>query len=251
MDPNPTPWRTIETAGPMPTEPVPTGVTARLPLGALAIAGAAGLVLVAAFLLAFGAGTSGAVEVQGGSALESPASDGPARGAAAASPALGDVGPDLVVEIVGAVVQPGVYHVAPGSRVGDVVLAAGGYGPRVDADAASRALNLAARLKDGDQVRVPSRDDVATSAGGGGPGGPGGGGGSVVGGAGVGTTVPLDLNSATSAELEALPGIGPATAAKIIAAREEARFATVDDLRTRKLLGQKTFDGLRDLVTVR
>jgi competence protein ComEA len=246
MDPSPTPWRTIETAVPAPTEPAQSGAAARLPLGALAIAGAAGLVLVAAFLLAFGTGTSGAVEVQGASALESPSSDGAARGGAGASLAVGDVGPDLVVEVVGAVVQPGVYHLAPGSRVGDLVLAAGGYGARVDADAASRVLNLAARLKDGDQVRVPSRDDTVAS-----PGTAGGGAGEPAGGGGAGAAAVVDLNAATSTELEALPGIGPATAAKIIAAREEARFTTVDDLRTRKLLGQKTFDSLRDLVTVR
>jgi competence protein ComEA len=87
---------------------------------------------------------------------------------------------------------------------------------------------------------VPSRDDAV-----GGSAGPGGGSGGGPGGALV------DLNSATEAELEALPGIGPATAAKIIASRETTRFATVQDLRDRKLVGQKTFDGLKDLVTVR
>jgi competence protein ComEA len=243
VEPTATPWRLLEdpperTAGVV----TPASPNAQPPLVArstLAIAGGAVLLALVAFLLAFGTGSNGTVLLDGGTPLGSAVAQGDLDGTGvveSSSPA------DLVVEIVGAVLRPGVYRVPPESRIGDLVDAAGGYGARVDADLASRELNLAALLHDGDQVRVPSRDDRETAVkpgSGGGVSGP-----QVDGGL-------VDLNEATSVELEALPGIGPVTAGKILTSREEQPFAGVEDLRARKLVGAKTFEAIKDLVVVR
>jgi competence protein ComEA len=143
----------------------------------------------------------------------------------------------IVVDVEGAVLRPGLVTLPPGSRVGDAIVAAGGFGALVDARAAS-ALNLAALATDGMQVLVPARGASGALAT---PGSPPGS---------TGGTGHLDLNRATEAELEALPGIGPATAAKILAARSEARFTSVDELQSRKLVGPATFQKIRDLVSV-
>ncbi len=177
--------------------------------------------------------------------------DGAAANVAGANAATGSsapgaalvAGPGLVVDVAGAVLRPGVYHLAAGSRVADAIAAAGGFGPRVDA-AAAQALNLAAPLADGIQIRVPSRDDPTLEA----QSSPGSAGASTSSGARPSALV--DLNAATAAELDTLPGIGPVTAAKIIASRQDHPFSSVDELQTRKLVGASTFAKLAGLVTV-
>ena len=245
------PWRVLEVPEPPEAPPPPgtrpDGVLPRDPRRAVAIAvlgaGAAVAAVVAAVLIGVGP-RPGTLVLDGDAA--GPRGTGALVGTFAPDAGL-VAGPGLVVDVAGAVLHPGVYHLPAGSRVADAITAAGGFGPRVDAPAA-QALNLAAPLTDGLQVRVPSRDDPPGGAAS--PGATGGTapGGNAAGGGGGGG--PVDLNTATSAQLDTLPGIGPVTAAKIIASREERPFSAVDDLQTRKLVGASTFAKLAGLVTV-
>lgn len=247
MDKSATPWRVLDdaatteqggvaaTAGagepPGAASTLLPGVSWRV-LGGLGLAAALG---IGAFVLA-ASGPGGEISVEGGAAWtasESPGESGHSPSATVA----------IVVDVQGAVLRPGVLQLATGSRVGDAIAAAGGYGPRVDAERAGRELNLATELHDGDRIVVPSRDDPAPAAA-----APASGAAAGQGGASGGL---VDLNSATAAELDKLPGVGPVTAQKIIDARAEKPFASVDELRERKIVGASTFEKLRDLVTVR
>jgi competence protein ComEA len=149
----------------------------------------------------------------------------------------------LVVDVQGAVLSPGVYELPAGSRVADAVGAAGGYGPLVDLPAAARAINLAAPLADGAQVYVPGLGDRPAAASAAEPPDAAADGGASAGGL-------VALNSASADELEALPGIGPVTADKIIAARQERPFTTLEELVERKVMNNGQLAQIRDLVTV-
>ena len=139
----------------------------------------------------------------------------------------------LVVDVEGAVRRPGVIELPAGSRVADALEAAGGYAPEADLVAAASQVNLAALVHDGQQITVPILG--APSA--------GNSSGAVVGGL-------VNLNSAGADALDALPGIGPVTVQKIVAARAEQRFGSLDELVTRKVLTKAQLDKIRDLVTI-
>ncbi|TDB39988.1 MAG: ComEA family DNA-binding protein [Actinobacteria bacterium] len=148
----------------------------------------------------------------------------------------------VTVHVVGAVKTPGVYSLPPGSRVSDAIAAAGG----VAGNAAEEGINLARVLADGEQVRMLTQQEYEAGGvdGAGATAASGGGGSASAGGK-------VDLNRATAAELDALPGVGPSTAQKIVDDREaNGPFKKVEDLMRVSGIGQKKFDTLKDLITV-
>lgn len=151
--------------------------------------------------------------------------------------------PPIVVHVAGHVLAPGVYTVPPGARVVDAVRAAGG----ADASAQPDAINLAQPLHDGDRVYVPGADDSSGVPAGVTPAA----GAAVVPGGTEAPAGPLDLNTATEQQLDALPGVGPSTAAAIVAHRQaNGPFASVDDLDAVRGIGPTKLEALRGLVTV-
>jgi DNA uptake protein ComE-like DNA-binding protein len=201
-----------------------------------------GSVFAAAVIIGFSSEPEGAVA--SASAESTGAPDEPVSGSG------------IRVEVSGAVRVPGVYALPDGARLIDAITAAGGWGERIDPLRIEICLNLAAPLTDGSAIRIPSRDDrfllgvqgilcgalyaapgeiaavdVAGSV------------------ASTATGGKIDLNTATAEQLDTLPGIGPVTAAKIIAARKEAPFLIADDLRTRGLISDRVLQQIRPLVT--
>lgn len=144
-----------------------------------------------------------------------------------------------LVHVAGAVQRPGVYRLADGRRVEDAIGRAGG--PRRGADL--NAINLAAKVADGQQVVVPRR-----GAGGAVAAAPGGAGTAGAGGA-AAAQAPVSLNSATAEQLDTLDGVGPATAQKILDWRQQhGGFRSIDDLSEVPGIGPKRLAALRPKV---
>jgi len=222
-----------------PARPEANVISVRL-IGLLA---GAGLAVVGAYLALTSTAAGSGVEVSGAPtyfAIE-------ASPSVSLEPASSVAVADVLIDIEGAVARPGLHQLPPDSRVGDAIAVAGGYSAAVDIAAAATSLNLAEPLIDGMKIHVPARGEAAAAA------------------AAVASEIPrapsvegppdvggglINLNTATAGELESLPGIGEVTAAKIIAAREEALFGSVDELQTRDVLGPSTFEKVRSLVTV-
>lgn len=132
---------------------------------------------------------------------------------------------DLVVDVAGAVRRPGVYRMPAGSRVNDAVKRAGGPAPRAELE----AVNLAARLADGQQVVVPERAPGGSAT------------------AAVGEEGPISLGTATVEQLEAIDGIGPVTAEDIVEFRDEhGGLSSVDQLDQVPGIGPATMESLRE-----
>ena len=136
----------------------------------------------------------------------------------------------IVVDVVGAIAHPGVVRLPAGSRVLDALLAAGGMTGEADLF----ALNKAALLRDGMRIYVPRPGEAIPAGSAAGP-----------------AETKINVNAATAAELDALPGVGPATAAAIVRSRATKPFASSDELQTRGLLSPRELAALRDLVSVR
>lgn len=137
----------------------------------------------------------------------------------------------LFVDVVGAVRRPGLYRVPDGARAADAVRRAGGPTPKAQLE----LVNLAALIADGEQIVVPRRGAVAVVAGGGGSSGAASG--------------RVHLNSATIEQLDALPGVGPVTAQKIIDYRQHhGGFGSVDELDAVPGIGPARLADLRAVV---
>lgn len=142
----------------------------------------------------------------------------------------------IFVDIKGQVERPGLYEMSPHERVDGVVEMAGGF----TKDADRNAINLALKVSDEMMVYVPKKGEVETPLPPGSPSGTNGGEGELV-----------NINQATSEEIQKLPGIGPSKAAAFIQYREEnGPYRSVEDIKNISGIGEKTFERLKEMITV-
>lgn len=131
---------------------------------------------------------------------------------------------DITVDIAGAVMTPGIYTLAHQSRLSHAIMKAGGFSPQYDAAYVAKSFNLAKKLKDEEKIYVPYADEAVTDS-----------------------HTTTSLNTGSKTQLELLPHIGPVTAQKIIDGRP---YSDTNELLTRKILGQKIYTAIVDMVTL-
>lgn len=141
----------------------------------------------------------------------------------------------IIVDVEGAVVKPGVYHIAISGRVADALIASGGLSSEADRQFVAEHINLAAKLTDGGKIYIPHVGEANVQA---------------VAGASDSiisndNSQVIDINSASLESLDSLPGIGQVTAQKIISGRP---YASIQDLVGKKIVGQKEFEKIQNLI---
>ena len=140
---------------------------------------------------------------------------------------------EVVVDIEGAVIKPGVYKLSSDNRTVDALAAAGGLSEEADRNWVEKNINLAKKVTDGLKIYIPRSGEQVLSEnsvqslqqGGAGP--------------------VINLNTASQSDLESLPGIGAVTAQKIIEARP---YTSIEELLSRKVVGQSTYDKIKDKI---
>lgn len=139
----------------------------------------------------------------------------------------------LKVDVQGAVMTPGVYNLNEGARVVDALASAGGLSGSADRNYIAKYVNRAAKLADGQKIYIPStvetvegktQNEINNSG-----------------------KEKLNINTASQGELEALPGVGPVTAGKIISGRP---YQTADELKSKKIVGSSVYNKIKDLIVV-
>ena len=142
----------------------------------------------------------------------------------------------IVVDIEGAIISPGVYNLPKDARVKDLLVKAGGLSQTADRIWFAKNINLASKLSDGGKIYVPSQSEVKSGS-------------PSVEGVSTGITSNsglININTASSSQLDSLSGVGPVTAAKIIQNRP---YQTINDLTSKKIIGSKVFSQIKDKIS--
>lgn len=136
----------------------------------------------------------------------------------------------ITIDVSGAVNNPGVYEFSDGARIKDAIRKAGGLAEDADRDRISKEVNLAQPLQDGVKIYIPKRGDSASSSS-----------------SSSNPTGKINVNTASATDLDSLSGVGPKTVDKIVAGRP---YTKVEELVSKKALGQSVFEKIKEQISV-